>query len=99
VGDFLARVLKLENPPPREAGQELAERLLSQSDTCCEAWPKESLDADALAQQLTGRQIKPGLKLWDVFPPKGDPQALDQDPSPRGSTRQILAQFEAFLRR
>jgi len=38
-----------------------------------------------------------GLKLWDVFPPPFDLTDIQQV-TPRGDTRQVLAQFEAYLK-
>jgi hypothetical protein len=94
TGDFLAQHLGLHPAVPGDAPDEA---LLSADDRCLTAWPATALDADRLAQQLTGRRVGANLKLWDVFPPQASPQALQQDLTPRGSTRQILAQFEAFL--
>jgi dienelactone hydrolase len=94
TGDFLAQHLGLHPAVPGDAPDEA---LLSADDRCLTAWPATALDADRLAQQLTGRRVGANLKLWDVFPPQASSQALQQDLTPRGSTRQILAQFEAFL--
>ncbi|MFH1708287.1 MAG: dienelactone hydrolase family protein [Planctomycetota bacterium] len=61
-----------------------------------DAWPEEALDMDALARRVTGREVPRGLGLWDVYPPSCGTGELPQV-TERGETRQILAQFEAFL--
>jgi dienelactone hydrolase len=95
LGDFLTKSLGL-----RRAAKPVDENepLLGHQDRCLAQWPAEALDTDRLAEQLTGRRIDAPLKLWDVFPPAVAPEALDEDVSTRGSTRQIFAQFEAFLK-
>jgi hypothetical protein len=55
------------------------------------------LTTDALAEQLTGRSVDDSLRLWDVFPPRVPDSTALEDISERGATRQIFAQFEAFL--
>ncbi len=94
LGKFLAATLKLPKPIPREDPEE---RLLSAQDTCWKPWPADALDADRLAQQLTGRSVRDGLRLWDIFPPQALASDARPDESFRGTTQQILAQFEAFL--
>lgn len=94
LGDFLTRHLQL----PRSAKSvDESEPLLSEDDRCLTAWPADALDTDRLAEQLTGRPIEGNPALWDVFPPQVSAEALDDDIADRGTTRQILAQFEAFL--
>jgi dienelactone hydrolase len=61
-----------------------------------DAWPEEALDTDALARRLTGKDVPRGPNLWDVYPPSCGTAGLPQV-TERGETRQILAQFEAFL--
>ncbi|NQT11749.1 MAG: acetylxylan esterase [Planctomycetes bacterium] len=95
LGDFLARHLGLEGAAPHEDANE---RLLGKDDRCHLTWPEDALTTDALAEQLTGRRVDNALRLWDVFPPRiPDPTALE-DITGRGATREIFAQFEAFLR-
>lgn len=94
VGKFMAARLKLPKPIPKEDPDE---RLLSAEDTCWKPWPADSVDTDQLAQQLSGRSVPSGQELWDVFPPDGLKETTRADESYRGETRQILAQFEAFL--
>ena len=95
LGQFLAEHLKLDRVPGRE---DALEPLLSAGDRCLESWPADALSTDALAEQLTGRRVRDGLRLWDVFPPSVPTGISLEDLAPRGSTRQIFAQFEAFLR-
>ena len=94
VGQFLARHLGLDHPPGRENEKE---PLLSEKDRCWAIWPADALTTDALAEQLTGRRIDDGVRLWDVFPTTIPRDVTLEDIAPRGSTRQILAQFEAFF--
>jgi dienelactone hydrolase len=95
LGQFLARHLGLK----RQAGPESEEEpLLTEKDPCLAAWPAEALTTDALAEQLTGRRVNDGVRLWDVFPPQVPRDARLEEIALRGSTRQILAQFEAFMR-
>jgi dienelactone hydrolase len=98
IGQFLARPLGLDRVPGRERQNE---PLLAEKDGCLEAWPADALSTDRLAEQLTGRRVDRAPRLWDVFPPvlPRDLRLADlEDIEPRGSARQILAQFEAFLR-
>lgn len=98
IGQFLARHLGLERTPVREREDE---PLLPEKGGCLDSWPADALTTDRLAEQLTGRRADPAERLWDVFPPvlPRDVRLADlADIEPRGSTRQILAQFEAFLR-
>jgi predicted esterase len=95
LGDFLTQRLGLRRPAKRDDANEL---LLTEHDRCYERWPAEAVDTDRLAEQLTGRRIDAPLKLWDVFPPAVAAEALAEDFTTRGSTRQIFAQFEAFLK-
>ncbi len=74
-----------------------SERLLSNADRCLATWPAEALDTDRLAEQLTGHRIDGSPALWDVFPPQVPSEALCENIAGRGATRQILAQYEAFL--
>ncbi len=94
LGDFLARHLGL-NRTARQIDQN--EALLSLKDRCLPAWPADALNTDRLAEQVTGHRIEGRPKLWDVFPPQVPAEVLEEDVVDRGSTRQILAQFEAFL--
>jgi len=95
VGQFLTRQLKLNHAPVRENENE---SLLSDKDRCFDAWPTDALTTDAVAEQLTGRRVDDNVRLWDVFPPRVPAGVPLADISQRGSTRQIFAQFEAFLR-
>ncbi len=52
---------------------------------------------DELAQKLTGKSVEGQPNLWDVFPPRDVGAVPLEDVTSRGSTRQIFAQFEAFL--
>ena len=70
---------------------------MSPDDGCLDAWPEDALDIDALARRLTGVDAPSELRLWDVFRPPVDLANVEQV-TPRGDTRQILAQFEAYLK-
>ena len=93
LGDFLARRFGLKRSVGREDEREL---LLSEKDRCVDAWPA-AITTDQLAEQLTGRRANDGVRLWDVFPPSVPRDVPLEDIAQRGSTRQILAKFEAFL--
>ncbi len=93
MGDFLMAPLGLAKPA---ANEDFEEPVLAETDRCWETWPVDALDTDGIAQQLTGRRIEGTPSLADVFPPQGAPDGL-ADLAPRGSTRQIFAQYEAFL--
>lgn len=93
MGDFLAGPLGLGGPP---AGENFDEPVLADTDRCWDAWPADALDADALAQRLSGRRIEGRPSLADVFPPRDAPASL-ANLAPRGATRQIFAQYELFL--
>lgn len=94
LGRYLAS--KLEAPSQGDMVPE-DEALLSPDDGCLDSWPPDALSADALAQELTGVTVQPGLDLWEVFPPRLAAGEIEQI-TPRGDTRDILAQFEAFLK-
>lgn len=96
LGQFLARHLGLNRPTPVESE---TEPLLSDKDRCFDSWPADALTTDALAEQLTGRRASDGVRLWDVFPPAISLDAGLGSIALRGSTRQILAQYEVFLKR
>lgn len=95
LGNFLAEHLGLHRPV---RGDGPADALLTRNHPCLAAWPAEALDADHLAEQLTGRRVEGSPCLCDVFPPQASAEVLDAKIVDRGSTRQILAQFEAFLK-
>jgi len=95
MGDFLAQHLGLHRLAKAEDERE---PLLSADDRCFTIWPAQALDTDHLAEQLTGRRVDANLRLWDVYPPQVAPEAIGADIVDRGSTRQILAQFQAFLK-
>ncbi len=95
LGQFLARHLGLKRSPGQESENE---PLLTGNDRCLGTWPAEALTTDALAEQLTGRRVNDSVRLWDVFPPQVPRDARLEEIALRGSTRQILAQFEAFMR-
>lgn len=71
------------------------EELPGEVDLCLPGWPENALTTDQLARQLTGRAAVENLCLWDVFAP--DPCPERPESLERGDSRQILAQFEAFL--
>ncbi|HPM79238.1 MAG TPA: hypothetical protein PLF81_00990 [Candidatus Anammoximicrobium sp.] len=95
LGEFLARQLGLKRSV---AGENELEPVLAAADRCLDSWPADALSTDALAEQLTGRRVDDNTKLWDVYPPAVSRDVPLDDIAYRGSTRQILAQFEAFLR-
>lgn len=95
LGQFLACHLGLNRPPGRESEKE---QLLSEKDRCLDVWPADALTTDALAEKLIDRRIDDNVRLWNVFPPSAPRDVTLEDIAQRGSTRQILAQFEAFLR-
>lgn len=94
VGAFLAQRLGLKRSLTRENDKE---PVLTAADGCLDSWPADALSTDALAEQLTGRRVDDNTKLWDVYPPSIPGDVPLDDIADRGSTRQILAQFEAFL--
>jgi len=95
LGLYLARQLHLTRPAPKEDPNET---LLGDNGRCYSTWPSDSLTADALAEQLTGKRVDDGVRLWDVFPPQVPAGAELEDVTTRGSTRAIFSQYEAFLR-
>lgn len=70
---------------------------------CHPQWPLHARTADDLARHLTGRQGEPAEHLWDVFrPPHATPHAMPKDthlPLLQTDLRQIISQFEAFLKK
>jgi len=96
LGRFLARHLHL---PGKAVSPASEEPLLGENGRCVDPWPADALNTDQLAEQLTGRSADDGIQLWNVFPPALPNDSRLEDIVPRGSTRQILAQFEAFLGR
>jgi dienelactone hydrolase len=96
LGAYLAQQFHLDRPTPKEDPNEA---LLADDGRCYPAWPSDALTADTLAEQLTGRQVNDGMQLWDVFPLQVPAEAKLEDVTTRGSTRQIFAQYEAFLQR
>ena len=93
LGRWLSTVFELGPTPPVPD----EEHVLSPTDGCLDGWPEDAVDVDTLARRLTGVDAPPDLKLWDVFRPPVDPASIEQV-TPRGDTRQVLAQFEAFLK-
>lgn len=71
---------------------------LPASYTCYERWPEGAYTLEELSRTLTGADPRPGLALWDVFPPLPGTDAYSHE-GLRGDTRQVFAQYEAFLRR
>ncbi len=63
---------------------------------CFESWPADAKSADQIAADLTGK-TPVATHLAEVFPPDAAP-ALAETHFLRGEPRQILAQFEAFLK-
>lgn len=61
-----------------------------------ETWPAEALTIDGLARHLSGR-VSTATHLWEVFEPAKS-LVSEENPFLRGDARQILAQFEAFLK-
>ena len=93
LGQWLSGVFNLGPAPPVPDEEDV----LSFKETCLDAWPKDAVDIDTLARRLTGVDAPSGLKLWDVFPPPFDLTDIEQV-TRRGDTRQVLAQFEAYLK-
>ena len=93
VGDFLAGSLGLTGPTD---GEDFEEPLLADAGRCWDSWPTDAFDTDALAQQLSGRQMKGQPSLADVFSPFPSPPTL-ANVTPRGPTSQVFAQYEVFL--
>jgi len=93
LGRWLSTVFELGPAPPVPDKEDL----LSPDDGCLDGWPEDAVDVDTLARRLTGVDAPSELKLWDVFRPPVDLANVEQV-TPRGDTRQILAQFEAFLK-
>lgn len=90
---FLADTLKLL---PAKVLEDDTVDCIDVNNTCYEEWPKEAITADELAVHLTGINPDPGLKLYDVYKPPFDESTYDQKGF-RGETRQVFAQYEAFL--
>jgi len=99
VGGWLESALGLhEHSGPDEE----LESLLAADGRCYDEWPSESLTTDDVARSVTGVDAPEGPSLWDVYPPElpqGVPPAALDEETPRGTVRQIAAQFEAFLRK
>ena len=94
LGSYLARQLQLGGPEPKE---DVTEPLLGEDGRCYPSWPPGALTTDALGEQLAGKRVADPIQLWDVFPPAIPPGVRLEEVTTRGSTRQIFAQFEAFL--
>lgn len=69
-------------------------------EPCYAAWPSDAPDLDTLAGRLTGCAPTPGARLWDVYPSVEGIDAPDDTAFflHRGSTAQVLAQWECFMR-
>ncbi|HUT89361.1 MAG TPA: hypothetical protein VMY37_07685 [Thermoguttaceae bacterium] len=93
LGRWLSIVFELGPAPALPEKEDL----LAIDDGCLDGWPDDAVDVDTLARRLTGVDAPSELKLWDVFRPPVDLANVEQV-TPRGDTRQILAQFEAFLK-
>jgi hypothetical protein len=94
LGDFLADALGLPVKKLSPDGDEAD--LLTEDDGCLSEWPAHAVDADRLAQELTGRRVEQGLRLCDVFPPWPRPDSGSGDMDLE-KTLEILARFEASL--
>lgn len=95
IGEFLAKALAL--PTGSEPVERAYENLLDAQEDVCLGAEDKGLDADALAERLTGQRIEGDPQLWDVYPPAVSNPAALPTVTPRGSTAQIFAQYEAFL--
>ena len=95
LADYLKGALDL--PGEQEDHSVEAESLLAVDGRCFDVWPDSALDTDRLACQLTGVQVEPDQRLWDIYPPAVDAARLEQM-TERGETLQILAQFEMFVK-
>jgi dienelactone hydrolase len=91
---FLQEALHLPDAAPASE-----QSCLPESDgLCLETWPAHAITTDDLARRITGRMVPADLHLWDVFPPELLPERPDEQLD-RGDVRQILSQFEAFLKK
>lgn len=65
---------------------------------CYAKWPSQARDADAIARHLTGYTGKTAQQLWEVIKP--DAASMQANlMNLRGDARQVLAQFELFLKK
>ena len=98
VGRYLAKIMGLPHQITLRDEKVFAAH---EAPKCLEKWPAEALTTDDLARQVTGQNPPAGLKLWDVFPPDMPADAATIKPLYGGlcDVRQVLAQFEAFLKR
>ncbi len=92
IADFLAECLGLEQVPP-PAGPSI----LGEAERCIEPWPEDAWDVADIVEHLIGAPVPRGLELWEVFPFAEDSASPLPTVTERGDTRQILAQFRAFL--
>lgn len=95
IGDFLARHLDLE--PPKSEVAPGDEQLTPPEHTCLPSWPADALDVGGIVAQLTGTELADTSHLWEVFPFAPDSDSPLPAITERGDSRQILAQFQAFL--
>lgn len=95
IGEYLAEQLGLERAP--RGGEVDTDEVIPQQEPCLAKWPGDVLDANGLAAQLTGKSIDGDMNLWDVFPFEDGCGAPLPAVTERGDSRQILAQFQAFL--
>lgn len=65
---------------------------------CIAEWPADAVNADALARQLTGYHGPAARHLWEVFPSDIELPETTYLPALDADVRQIMAQFEAFLK-
>ncbi|HBE02350.1 MAG TPA: hypothetical protein DC049_07720, partial [Spirochaetia bacterium] len=87
---FLAEQFDLPLPEQPE------DDCLTSDDTCFTHWPREAITVNELSRRLSGCTAPDDLRLWDIFPPD-IPECEIRQITPRGDTRWILAQYEAFL--
>lgn len=92
---FLAKHLDLL---PAESIPDDTAESLDASQLCWPAPPDDAITINELAMRLSGQRHPDDIRLWDVFPPRASGRFLDERPLRNGTHRQMLAQFEAFLK-
>ncbi|TNJ67843.1 hypothetical protein FE784_03605 [Paenibacillus hemerocallicola] len=96
LSEFMAEHLGLL---PAEEMEDDTRDVLDESQHCWETVPEHAITTNELAMRLSGKRFPDDVQLWDVYPPKQTGAPIDEAALLNCSHRQVLAQFEAFLKK
>lgn len=89
LAEFVGKIAGLD--PARRPDAPLAEPFAP----CYDAWPTDALDADQLAEQITGVHVNPVDALYQIYAP--ELERIPDEQYRRVGFRQLAAQYQAFI--